>query len=96
MSDEQLELGNALESEGEGFTSEPTKRKLFSDRIVKLLFFLVFGVIAIFLSITIVSLHIGSWIGGIERVNSRFYPKSIIQLYQNMLSGHFSLMMAMI
>lgn len=53
MSDEQLELGNALESEGEGFTSEPTKRKLFSDRIVKLLFFLVFGVIAIFLSITI-------------------------------------------
>ena len=53
MSDEDLELGNAIESDGGESLEEPKKRKVFSDRMAKILMFVVIGIVALLVSITV-------------------------------------------
>lgn len=53
MSDEEIDLGNALDSESDGFADEPKKQKLISERLIKLLIYAAIGVVALFISITI-------------------------------------------
>lgn len=53
MSDEELDLGNALESEASESIDVPKQRKFFTDRIVRVLMFTAIGIIAILVSVTI-------------------------------------------
>ncbi len=53
MSDEDLELGNAIEADQTESIEEPKKRKLFSDRMAKVLMFVAIGIVAILVSVTV-------------------------------------------
>jgi hypothetical protein len=53
MSDEDLELGNAIEAESTESLNEPKKRRVFSDRMAKMLMFVAIGIVALLVSITV-------------------------------------------
>ncbi|MCG8453742.1 MAG: hypothetical protein MI717_11225 [Spirochaetales bacterium] len=53
MSDEDLELGNAIEADGSESLEEPKKRKVFSDRVAKVLMFVAIGILALLVSVTV-------------------------------------------
>lgn len=53
MSDEDLELGNALESDEDDFSTAPKRRKTFSDRLVKILVYVVLGIIGLLVVVTV-------------------------------------------
>ena len=53
MSDEDLELGNAIEAGGLESIEGPKKRTLFSDRIAKFLLFVAIGIVALLVIITV-------------------------------------------
>lgn len=53
MSDEELELGNAIEADSGDAIEEPKKRKVFSDRMAKVLMFVAIGIVALLVSITV-------------------------------------------
>ncbi len=53
MSDEDLELGNAIEAEQTDSIDSPKKRKVFSDRMAKVLMFVAIGIVALLVSITV-------------------------------------------
>jgi hypothetical protein len=53
MSDEDLELGNAIEADQTESIEEPKKRKVFSDRMAKVLMFVAIGIVALLVSITV-------------------------------------------
>jgi len=53
MSDEDLELGNAIDADSTETIEEPKKRKVFSDRIAKVLMFVAIGIVAVLVSITV-------------------------------------------
>jgi len=53
MSDEDLELGNAIEAESTESIDEPKKRRVFSDRMAKMLMFVAIGIVALLVSITV-------------------------------------------
>lgn len=53
MSDEDLELGNAIEADNTETIEEPKKRKLFSDRMAKVLMFVAIAIVALLVSVTV-------------------------------------------
>jgi flagellar basal body-associated protein FliL len=53
MSDEDIELGNAIDADTTESIEEPKKRKVFSDRIAKVLMFVAIGIVAVLVSITV-------------------------------------------
>ncbi|MDF1566960.1 MAG: flagellar basal body-associated FliL family protein [Spirochaetaceae bacterium] len=53
MSDEDLELGNAIEADSAEAIEEPKKRKVFSDRMAKVLMFVAIGIVALLVSVTV-------------------------------------------
>ncbi len=53
MSDEDLELGNAIEAEQTDSIEEPKKRKVFSDRMAKMLMFVAIAIVALLVSVTV-------------------------------------------
>ncbi len=52
MSDEDIELDNALESEDDSFSVKPAKLKLFSDQLVKILVYFALGIVGLLVVIT--------------------------------------------
>ncbi len=53
MSDEDLELGNAIEADNTETIDEPKKRKVFSDRLARILMFVAIGIVALLVSVTV-------------------------------------------
>jgi len=53
MSDEDLELGNAIEADQTESIEEPKKRKVFSDRMARILMFVAIGIVALLVSVTV-------------------------------------------
>ena len=53
MSDDDLELGNAIEADTTESLEEPKKRKLFSDRMARVLMFVAIGIVALLVSVTV-------------------------------------------
>ena len=53
MSDEDLELGNAIEADSTESIEEPKKRKFFSDRMAKALMFVAIAIVALLVSVTV-------------------------------------------
>ncbi len=53
MSDEDLDFGNAIDADAADPVDEPKKRKLFSDRMARILMFVAIGILALLVTITI-------------------------------------------
>ena len=53
MSDEDLELGNAIEADSTESIDEPKKRRVFSDRLARILMFVAIGIVALLVSVTV-------------------------------------------
>ena len=53
MSDEELELGNAIESDAAETLAEPKTQRVLSDRVAKVLMFAAIGITALLVSVTV-------------------------------------------
>jgi len=53
MSDEDIELGNAIEADSTESIEEPKKRRVFSDRMAKMLMFVAIAIVALLVSVTV-------------------------------------------
>ncbi|PIE04672.1 MAG: hypothetical protein CSA76_03015 [Spirochaetales bacterium] len=53
MSDEDLDIANAIDADAAANLEEPKKRKLFSDRLARILMFVAIGIFALLISVTV-------------------------------------------